>query len=99
VLSDELTYTWWVVPPVVYNARSSLVRDPVLREPEIVRLSCLMRAVHNHFQAKLDPERKNRWFTMESEFKILGENRVLLLKQARPYSFGAIDVPADCREF
>jgi hypothetical protein len=99
VASEELIYTWWQMPPVIYLSRSSLVNEPVLHMDEIERLSCYMRAVHTHFQARLDPEHKNRWFTMESEFKVLGSNRVLLLKQARPYSFGALDLPADCRAF
>ena len=36
---------------------------------------------------------------MESEFKLVGPQRALILKQARPYSFGAALIPVDCREF
>jgi hypothetical protein len=98
VTSDELTFTWWVPSPVEYLSRSSLVSAPVLRDQEISKLACLMRAVHAHFQMRIDPEHKNRWFTMESEFKFVGPDRKLVLKQARPYSFGAVDIPIDCRE-
>jgi hypothetical protein len=77
---------------------SSLQSTPVLAPAEIERISCLMRAVHQHFQIRLDPERRSRWFTMESEFKLVGQGRTLILKQARPYVFGSLDVPADCRE-
>jgi hypothetical protein len=35
---------------------------------------------------------------MEVEFKFVGEQRDLVIKQARPYSFGGADIPADCRE-
>jgi hypothetical protein len=57
-----------------------------------------MRAVHAHFQPLIDPTGQNRWFTMESEFKLVGPARTLLLKQARPYAFGHADIPTDCRE-
>jgi hypothetical protein len=98
VVSESLTYTWWLPAPIERLSASSLQSTPVLAPAEIERISCLMRAVHQHFQGRLDPERRNRWFTMESEFKLVGQGRMLILKQARPYVFGALDVPADCRE-
>ena len=54
-------------------SRSSLRAPRCCAPAEIERISCLMRAVHQHFQARLDPERRNRWFTMESEFKLVGQ--------------------------
>ena len=98
VVSESLTYTWWLPTPVERLSASSLQATPVLAPAEIERISCLMRTVHQHFQGRLDPERRNRWFTMESEFKLVGQGRMLILKQARPYVFGSLDVPADCRE-
>ena len=63
---------------------------------------CALGAIHRHFQARLDPLGENRWFAVDIEWKLLGPERRLLIKQARPYSFGdsagAWDVPADCRE-
>jgi hypothetical protein len=98
VVSEALTYTWWLPTPISRLSGSSLTDAPVLADPEVERLACYIRAVHAHFQGRLDPERRNRWFTMEAEFKLIGPTRTLILKQARPYSFGAVEVPADCRE-
>ena len=98
VTSEEMTYAWWRVPPTTLYSRSSLTAAPVLRPDEIERIACAMRAVHAHFQVRLDPLGKNRWFTMESEFKLVGPGRTLILKQARPYSFGPVTIPVDCRE-
>ena len=83
-----------------YLARSSLAggRD-VLTEPELARLSCVLEGVHDHFKRVLDPTDSNRWFAVDVEFKLLGDERALLLKQARPYTFGRVEIPADCREF
>jgi hypothetical protein len=47
-----------------------------------------MQAIHDHFRALLDPEGTDGWFAMDVEFKLMGEKRELVLKQARPYSFG-----------
>ncbi len=98
VTSEELTFAWWKNPAVTYFSRSSLSAQPILRADEIARLGCLMRVVHDHFQARLDPQQSNPWFTMESEWKLVGPARTLVLKQARPYSFGPVQIPKDCRE-
>jgi hypothetical protein len=98
VVSESLTYAWWKTPPATYLSRSSLTATPVLRPEEIARLSCLMRAVHTHFLPRIDPTQQNRWFAMESEWKLVGPTRDLVIKQARPYSFGPVEIPADCRE-
>jgi hypothetical protein len=36
---------------------------------------------------------------MDIEWKLVGPERQLVIKQARPFSFGRADVPTDCREF
>ncbi|MEZ4436836.1 MAG: PEP/pyruvate-binding domain-containing protein, partial [bacterium] len=86
-------------PRVRYLARSTL-RDgaPVLSSEEIEAVACALRAIHRHFQPLIDPLGEDRWFAMDIEFKLLGDERSLLVKQARPYSFGSAEVPADCRE-
>jgi hypothetical protein len=61
---------------------------PVLHENEVSELACSMQAIHDHFRALLDPEGTDGWFAMDVEFKLMGEKRELVLKQARPYSFG-----------
>jgi hypothetical protein len=99
ITSDQILYTPYLVPPAEYRARSSLASGAVLTPYEMQRLTCYLRAITDHFQAKIDPDRKNRWFTMEVEFKFVNDTRDLVIKQARPYVFGNADIPADCREF
>jgi hypothetical protein len=99
VTSDQILYTPYLSPPAEYRARSSLASGPVLTPFEMARLTCYLRAITDHFQTKIDPDRKNRWFTMEVEFKFVNDTRDLVIKQARPYNFANADIPADCREF
>ncbi len=101
VTSDELVYT---LPPrqpkADYQARSSLSRGhDVLTFAEIQSLSCALDSVHRHFRPLIDPEHENLLFAMQIEWKLIGPQRRLLVKQARPYNFGALDAPTDCREF
>lgn len=58
-----------------------------------------MNAIHDHFRALLDPQNTNRWFAMDVELKLVGDARDVVVKQARPYTFGRVEVPKDCREF
>lgn len=82
-----------------YQSRSSLSGDrDVLTPVEIDAISCQLQAIHRHFRARLDPLGDNRWFAIDIELKLIGDERRLLIKQARPYSFGRAEVPADCRE-
>ena len=99
--SDEIVYT---PPPrrskADYQARSSLSRgSDVLSFAEIQNLGCALESIHLHFRPLLDPEQTNRLFAMQIEWKLIGPERRLLVKQARPYNFGTIDAPTDCREF
>ncbi|MES1187468.1 MAG: PEP/pyruvate-binding domain-containing protein, partial [Myxococcales bacterium] len=101
VTSDELVYT---PPPrrpkADYQARSSLSRgQDVLTFAEIQNLGCALESIHFHFRPLLDPEQLNRLYAMQIEWKLIGPERRLLVKQARPYNFGTIDAPTDCREF
>ncbi|WP_434044311.1 MULTISPECIES: PEP/pyruvate-binding domain-containing protein [Sorangium] len=101
VTSDEIVYT---PPPRTikadYHARSSLSRGrEVLTFPEIQRLGCVLEAVHAHYRPLVDPLGENRLYAMQIEWKLMGPERRLLVKQARPYSFGALEAPGDCREF
>jgi hypothetical protein len=101
VTSDEIVYT---PPPrqpkADYQARSSLSRgNDVLSFSEIQNLGCALESIHLHFQPFVDPEHVNRLYAMQIEWKLIGPARQLLVKQARPYNFGTLDAPADCREF
>lgn len=100
VTSDELVYT---PPPrrpkVEYHSRSSLSRGlSVLSFAEIQALGCVLEAVHEHYRPLVDPQQSNRLYAMQIEWKLIGPERRLLVKQARPYGFGVIDAPVDCRE-
>ena len=66
---------------------------------EVRNASCYLNAIHQHFRRLLDPDQENAWFAVDIELKLLGPERQLLIKQARPYSFGQVEIPADCREF
>lgn len=98
VTSESMTFAWWKTPAVVTLARSNLRPGSVLSAAEISLLACHIRSIETHFRARLDPSGSNRWFAMESEFKLVGPERRPVLKQARPYSFGQATIPVDCRE-
>ena len=72
---------------------------PVLSSSEVARTTCVLRAIHDHFEPLLDPTDENPWFAMDVEFKLVGDDRTLLFKQARPYSFGNATIPPGCIEF
>ncbi len=105
VSTEQLVYQWYRTPPVLYQSASSLLGaypEPpahVLSAEEVEDVSCALQAVHDHFRPLLDPEAENAWFAMEIEFKLMGSERRLLVKQARPHSFGRREIIADCREF
>ncbi|MEA2697934.1 MAG: hypothetical protein QOI66_2205, partial [Myxococcales bacterium] len=100
VTSEQGLYDWFTSPASVdYQSRSGLITGPVLRRQELDDLMCALSFIHRHFKQRLDPMNQNRWFAADIEWKLVGPDRKLLIKQARPYSFGHADVPADCREF
>jgi hypothetical protein len=88
ILSDEFTFD----PSryqIEYHERSSFSPEStVMSEDEANFLACNLAAIHRHFQPLLDPAQKNPWFAMDIEFKLIGPERALLIKQARSYSFG-----------
>ncbi|WP_441292624.1 PEP/pyruvate-binding domain-containing protein [Sorangium sp. KYC3313] len=101
VTSDEIVYT---PPPrtikAEYHTRSSLSRGrDVLSFPEVQRLGCVLESVHAHYRPLVDPEGENHLYAMQIEWKLIGPERRLLVKQARPYGFGALEAPGDCREY
>ena len=104
VATEQLVYRWGRQPPILYQSDSSLLtafgraRDNVLSEDEVVDLSCALRTVHDLFEPLLNADGKNPWFAMEVEYKFLGDARTLLIKQARPHSFGTPTLYGDCRE-
>jgi hypothetical protein len=103
VSSEELLHHVRVIPgtpEIEYQSQSSLTHGArVLSLGDAQRISCRMNAIHDHFRALLDPQATQRWFAMDVELKLVGDAREVVVKQARPYSFGRVEVPKDCREF
>lgn len=100
VITEQLVYQWPPrTPRLTFHSHSSLTDGPILQPNEVRALACVMSAVQTHFKELLDPRDENRWLTLETEFKLLGAERELLIKQARPYPLGRLSVPNDCREF
>jgi hypothetical protein len=103
VSSEELLHHVRVIPgtpEIEYQSQSSLTHGArVLSLGDAQRISCRMSAIHDHFRALLDPQATQRWFAMDVELKLVGDAREVVVKQARPYSFGRVEVPKDCREF
>jgi hypothetical protein len=95
VQSEQYTFELYRSPTAVYHTQSTFSPNGhIMTEAENWNMVCSLLDIHQHFQPLIDPEGDNRWFAMDIEFKLLGEGRAPLIKQARPYSFGA-DVPTD----
>ena len=87
-------------PELEYRRQSSLTRGaPVLYLQDVQRISCLVTGITEHFRPLLDPQDENRWFAMDVEVKLTGPGRQVVVKQARPLSFGRAERPTDCREY
>jgi hypothetical protein len=87
--SDELTYDLYRSPHVIYHGRSTFTPNvTVLSEAEAGFLSCNLQRIHDFFRPILDPNQQNPWFAMDIEWKLMGDERALAIKQARSYSFG-----------
>jgi len=99
VTSDEIVYDPGRTPHVVYHGQSSLAGGkPILTDDEVAKIACSLSSIHSHFRPLIDPQEKNTWFAMDIEFKLIGSARQLIIKQARPYSFG-IEPPAGWCDF
>lgn len=102
--TEQLVYRWGRTPPILYQSDSSLLEavndtdGKVLSADEIVDVSCALYSIHEAFRPLLDPSAEDPWFAMEVEFKFIGPERRLLIKQARPHSFGRPATFTDCRE-
>jgi hypothetical protein len=97
--TEELLYTWPpVTPELSVRSRSTLTGGaPILAPGEVREVACALGALHDHFKGLFDPDDQNRWFTIEVEFKLVGDGRQLMIKQARPFPFSTTDLPSDCR--
>lgn len=71
-----------------YLKYSTLHKDgPILSDAEMLTLGRYLVTLHNHFKKVVDPRDKNPKFAIDAEFKLanLKGQRVIILKQARPY--------------
>jgi hypothetical protein len=76
--------------PTEYHSHSTFSPDqPVASDAELAHLTCNLGAIHQHFRPLLDPGEENPWFAMDIEWKLMGPERALVIKQARAYSFGS----------
>lgn len=104
VATEQLVYRWGREPPVLYQSESSLLAaldtsaTKVLSAQEVQDISCALRTVHDLFAPVVDPTGADPWFAMEVELKLIGSDRRLIIKQARPHSFGRPVTFGDCRE-
>lgn len=79
-----LYYTWYEEPQIEVIARSNLTGGaPVLDVETVDRLGTALEAVHARFRELYDPERRQREFAVDVEFKVDADGN-LVLKQARP---------------
>jgi hypothetical protein len=89
VASDQFTYSLPRLPHIERVSESSFGNgNPVLTDDESYRVACSLQQIHEHFRPLVDPGKQNSWFAMDIEFKLIGDARQLVIKQARPYSFG-----------
>ncbi len=88
VRSDELTCSSFGTALEFYDRSSFSPGQPVLSGGEVQTLACNLEAIHRHFRPLLDPLLENPWFAMDIEFKLIGDDRHLAIKQARSFSFG-----------
>ena len=98
VITEQLVYQFPPrTPTLTYHSNSSILEGAVTTPAEVRALACAMSAIQEHFEGLLNTEAEDPWFTMESEFKFLGPERQLLIKQARPYPLGNVNIANDCR--
>ena len=86
-------------PAISYKSVSSLGEGHVLSDSEVVAVGCALWSIHRHYRGLLDPLSEQPWFAMQVELKLEDGSRALSIKQARPHSFGSVDLVGDCREF
>jgi hypothetical protein len=58
IATEELIYLWGRSPPVMYQGYSNLPHQgTVMSDAEVAHTSCVLRAIHDHFQPLIDPDR------------------------------------------
>jgi hypothetical protein len=89
IASDQFTFAPNGWQKLVQHTKSTFSPEaPVMTLAEAEFLACNLTQIHDHFRQVLDPENQVSWFAVDIEFKLMGPEHALVIKQARPYSFG-----------
>ncbi len=97
ISADLFIHRYWLDPSETYYAQSTFMDgETVLTGDEVANLHCVLREIQKHLRPIYDPDGENDRFTVEIEFKLIDPARTLMVKQARPYSFGKVEIPHDC---
>ena len=97
ISADMFIHRYWLDPSETYYAQSTFMNgETVLTGDEVANLHCVLREIQKHLRPIYDPDGENDRFTVEIEFKLIDPDRILMVKQARPYSFGKVEIPHDC---
>lgn len=96
-LPEQAIYKMFTPPDIVVLARSTATGgEPVLKTSEMHRLSCALLAVHKRFAAHYRDRIPEDEFAVDVEWKLVGPERALRIKQARPWVSGARVEPTHC---
>ncbi len=96
-LPEQLIYKLFDVPDVVVLGRSTATGGaPVLELRETHKLACALTAIHNHFIQHYRTRIDTSKFAVDVEWKLVGAERELRIKQARPWISGAAVQPTTC---
>ncbi|MBN2715515.1 MAG: lamin tail domain-containing protein [Deltaproteobacteria bacterium] len=97
ISADLFIHHYWLDPSETYYAQSTFMNgEKVLTDTEVDNLHCVLRGIQKHLRPLYDPNEENDRFTIDIEFKLIEPDRTLLVKQARPYSFGNVEIAKDC---
>jgi hypothetical protein len=86
--SELITFSLFNAPTEYHSHSTFSPHQPIASYAELANLRCNLQAIHQHFRPLLDPNQENPWFAMDIEWKLMGPERALVIKQARAYSFG-----------
>lgn len=86
--SEQLAFSLFNAPSEYASYSTFSPGRPLTTWSELWFLKCNLQAIHNHYRPLLDPNQENPWFAMDIEWKLMGPERALVIKQARAYSFG-----------
>jgi len=87
--SEQLAYSLFGAPTEYFSHSTFSPMAPLTTPEELSFLRCNLQRIHDTFRPILDPNQENPWFAMDIEWKLMGDTRDLVIKQARLFSFGS----------